>query len=124
MVACKRSRRRYDEISGSGGLRLGQVRLGTVRRGKVLGEVRPGQARRGKVRRGQAGRGKDFHMTLDMSRYPTLERVEEASREQLARWQLELPSPDDDHRPILERIMVRLSEAGGISPEISKRIRR
>jgi hypothetical protein len=67
--------------------------------------------------------------------YPTMEQVESADREQLCRWSRFLPSPGmyavgrKDFEQILEsqvktmdRIVARLKEAGGFTPEISKKI--
>ena len=54
--------------------------------------------------------------------YPTMAEVEAATRYQLLRWTRYLPSPDDEHRPILERIMARQKETGGITPELSKKV--
>jgi hypothetical protein len=42
--------------------------------------------------------------------YPTMEEVEAAGVFDLLRWTRSLPSPDDEHRPILERILFRLGE--------------
>lgn len=39
--------------------------------------------------------------------YPTMEQVEEASAVDIVRWLRHLPSPDDEHRPILDRIIER-----------------
>ena len=39
--------------------------------------------------------------------YPSLADVEQADQTQLIRWVRYLPSPDDDNRPILERILER-----------------
>jgi hypothetical protein len=67
--------------------------------------------------------------------YPSLERVETASRIALAWWYRFLPSPGLNHvgtknfstmhrheRKVLERILERFNEVGGMSPEISKTI--
>ena len=55
-------------------------------------------------------------------KYPTMDEVEEADRVQLLQWTRLLPSPDDAHRPILNRILVRQQAIGGITPEISKQV--
>jgi hypothetical protein len=67
--------------------------------------------------------------------YPSAEQVEAADHEQLCRWTRFLPSPGmyavgrKDFEQILEsqgktmdRIVARLKEAGGFTPEISKKI--
>jgi len=67
--------------------------------------------------------------------YPTLEQVNAASHEQLARWYRHLPSPgataagrpDFDKQlreqmPIMDRICERFTDAGGFTPELSKKI--
>lgn len=70
-------------------------------------------------------------------KYPTLEEVEDASREQLGIWWRFLSSPgwDSTERPqeefikimdteavIMDRISARFNEMGMLSPEISKAI--
>ena len=42
--------------------------------------------------------------------YPTMEDVEVADQTQLMRWVRYLPSPNDDNRPILVRILERQAE--------------
>jgi hypothetical protein len=59
---------------------------------------------------------------MDRNRYPTMDQVNLASRVQICTWYRFLPSPDDEHRPILERIIERFKELGGFTPEISKRV--
>ena len=69
--------------------------------------------------------------------YPTLAQVENADREQLARWYRFLPSAghsaiDCDRQEfrkrmhseqvIMDRICKRFKDMGGMTPEISKRI--
>ena len=67
--------------------------------------------------------------------YPTLGEVEKANRIQLARWYRFMDSPGmsaikgDDfeivmmkEKEILDRIIVRFTEMGGFSPDISKHI--
>lgn len=69
--------------------------------------------------------------------YPTMEQVEAADREQLCRWWRFLKSPgasalNGDHAlflattdresKIANRLAQRFKEAGGFTPEISKRI--
>ena len=68
-------------------------------------------------------------------RYPTMEEVEKADRLQLDRWYRFLRSPGacaigqgselfertmNEQKEILDRIMVRFNELGGMNPEISK----
>jgi len=68
-------------------------------------------------------------------KYPTPEEVEGADRVQLARWSRYLNSPGaaaigtlefnerlEEEGKILERILERFEEAGGMTPEISKEI--
>lgn len=71
--------------------------------------------------------------------YPTLQQVEAADAEQLARWWRFLPSPGmnancsgasageieaaiERERPIWNTIKERFEAAGGMTPELSKRI--
>lgn len=70
--------------------------------------------------------------------YPTLDEVAKSSRTQLARWNRFLPSPGmnsidlsnfEEREEILEKeviimqaILVRLKQMGGINPQISKEI--
>lgn len=67
--------------------------------------------------------------------YPTMEQVEEADREQLAKWTRFLPSPGfgsigkpdfleaiEREKGIMDRIMERFHELGGMNPKISKKI--
>lgn len=42
-----------------------------------------------------------------MSAYPTMEQVEAASAVELVGWLRFLPSPTDEQRPVLERIIER-----------------
>ena len=54
--------------------------------------------------------------------FPTLEDVEKANHEQLARWYRFLPSSDTkEQRKIQERISVRFKAFGGMTPAISKK---
>ena len=68
-------------------------------------------------------------------KYPTMARVEEASRVQLARWYRHLPSPGTSaigtdkfniimhkEQMIMQRIWNRFSALGGMTPAISKEI--
>lgn len=55
--------------------------------------------------------------------YPTMEEVERADREQLAKWVRFLPSPDDEpKRAILNEVLRRFQLAGGWSSDISKKV--
>jgi hypothetical protein len=59
----------------------------------------------------------------DRADFPTLEAVEKASREQLARWYRFLPSGGTaEQQKIMDRISERFKKAGGMTPELSKRI--
>lgn len=51
-----------------------------------------------------------------MTGYPTMEQVENADVRALLGWTRGLPSPDDEHRPILERILERLAEKRAEDP--------
>lgn len=70
-------------------------------------------------------------------KYPTLDEVNSADHEQICRWSRFLPSPGmnaiDSHDPdfagimeqekaVMDRIVERLKDFGGFTPEISKRI--
>lgn len=52
-----------------------------------------------------------------MTGYPTLEEVEGADVRQLLAWTRGLPSPDDEHRPILGRILMRLRDERAKDPD-------
>ncbi len=55
--------------------------------------------------------------------YPTLVQVESANHEQLARWSRHLPVCQDEvQTEVINRIVERLDELGGFTPEISKRV--
>ena len=55
--------------------------------------------------------------------FPTIEAVEAASREQLARWYRFLPSSGTvAQQKIMDRIVERFNELGGMTPEISRKI--
>lgn len=56
-------------------------------------------------------------------KYPTVEQVKGADREQVCKWWRFLPSPmTDPEVTIMNRISERFDEVGGFTPEISKRI--
>ena len=55
--------------------------------------------------------------------FPSMQRVEGASYEQLARWYRFLPCGDTpDERKICDRIAERFKELGGMTGELEKRI--
>jgi hypothetical protein len=54
--------------------------------------------------------------------FPTLEQVEEASHEQLARWCKFLAADTPEEDKILDRIVERFEQLGGMTEELDKRI--
>jgi hypothetical protein len=55
--------------------------------------------------------------------FPTMEQVEEADREQLARWHCFLPEPEAaSEQNIMDRIADRLLNTGGLTPGLSEKI--
>jgi hypothetical protein len=55
--------------------------------------------------------------------FPTVQEVEMADKEQLARWYRFLPSGDGaSDEKIMKRIAERFRELGGMTPELSKKI--
>jgi len=54
--------------------------------------------------------------------FPTLEQVEKASKQDLARWYRFLLGATDEQRKILRRVAQRLDQMGGMTPELSKKI--
>jgi hypothetical protein len=55
--------------------------------------------------------------------FPTMIQVENASHEMLARWYRFLPTGTSaEQQKIMDRIAARFKKAGGMTPEISKRI--
>ncbi len=54
--------------------------------------------------------------------FPTIARVEKASREDLARWYRFLLPTGKEQQAILDKIADRFKKLGGMTPEISKRI--
>lgn len=55
--------------------------------------------------------------------YPTPSEVEQADREQLAKWHRFLPPPYGSHQTaIMDCIVYRFDELGGMTPKISKTI--
>ena len=58
-----------------------------------------------------------------MKGFPTVEEVEKADKEQLARWYRFLPSGETTmDQMIMKRIAERFEKLGGMTPEISKKI--
>jgi hypothetical protein len=69
--------------------------------------------------------GKDVRVTVmeDRPDFPTMEQVEHATKEQLARWFRFLPSGDtEEQQHIQDRIGERFKELGGMTPDLSKKI--
>ncbi len=54
--------------------------------------------------------------------FPTMEQVEKASHEDLARWYRFLLASGKEQQSILDQIAERFKKLGGMTPEISKRI--
>jgi hypothetical protein len=54
--------------------------------------------------------------------FPTMEQVEKATREDLARWYRFLLPNGKEQQAILDKITDRFKKLGGMTPEISKRI--
>lgn len=54
--------------------------------------------------------------------FPTLEQVNKASKEDLARWYRFLLGTTDEQRKTLLRVKQRLHELGGMTPELSRKI--
>ncbi len=55
--------------------------------------------------------------------FPTLQDVEKANREQLARWYRFLPSGETpEQQEIMDKIAKRFKEQGGMTPDLSKKI--
>lgn len=58
-----------------------------------------------------------------MKGFPTLEEVEKADKEQLARWYRFLPSGETAvDRKIMKRVAERFEKLGGMTPELNKKI--
>lgn len=58
----------------------------------------------------------------DQQDFPTMQQVEKASKENLARWYRFLLGTNDEQRKILQRVAKRLEQLGGMTPELSKKI--
>ena len=55
--------------------------------------------------------------------FPTMEQVEKANREQLARWYRFLPSGyTRDQQKVLDKVAARFKKLGGMTPAIEKKI--
>jgi hypothetical protein len=55
--------------------------------------------------------------------FPTIQEVEKADKEQLARWYRFLPSGETAaDQKIMKRISERFEKFGGMTPELSKKI--
>ena len=54
--------------------------------------------------------------------FPTMDQVEKASHEDLARWYRFLLPADKNQQAVLDRIAERFKQLGGMTPEISSRI--
>jgi len=59
---------------------------------------------------------------MPIHEYPALEEVETADHLRLAFWKRFLSSPKGEEKTILNRIIDRLREFGGITPEISRQL--
>lgn len=59
---------------------------------------------------------------MDRPDFPTMEQVEKASHEQLAKWYRFLPSGDtNEQQEIQDRIAERFKQLGGMNPACQKR---
>jgi hypothetical protein len=59
----------------------------------------------------------------DRPDFPTMEEVEKANHEQLARWYRFLPSGDSrEQQRVLDKIAERFKKLGGMTPTLEKRI--
>jgi len=59
----------------------------------------------------------------DRPDFPTMEQVEKADHEQLARWYRFLPSGDTrEQKSIMDRLAQRFKEKGGMTPTLSEKI--
>jgi hypothetical protein len=60
---------------------------------------------------------------VDRPDFPTMDQVEKASRERLAKWYRFLPSGQTkEQQQIMDRIAERFKQPGGMTPELSKKI--
>jgi hypothetical protein len=58
----------------------------------------------------------------DRSEFPTIEQVEKASHEQLAKWYRFLLPADNQQQAILDKVAARFKKMGGMTPELSRKI--
>jgi len=59
----------------------------------------------------------------DRPDFPTMAQVEAASHEQLAWWYRFLPTGETkEHQKIMDRLVERFKEKGGMTPALSKKI--
>jgi hypothetical protein len=62
-------------------------------------------------------------MQHDRPDFPTMEQVEKANHEQLARWYRFLPSGDTkEQQKIMDRIAARFKRLGAMTPALEKKI--
>jgi hypothetical protein len=62
-------------------------------------------------------------LMVDRPDFPTMDQVEKASRERLAKWYRFLPSGQTkEQQQIMDRIAERFKQPGGMTPELSKKI--
>jgi hypothetical protein len=54
--------------------------------------------------------------------FPTLDQVEKANKEQLAKWYRFLLGTTPEQRETLRTVAKRLNQLGGMTPELSKKI--
>jgi hypothetical protein len=60
---------------------------------------------------------------MDRPHFPTMEQIEKADRERLAKWYRFLLFGDtSEQRKILHRLADRFQKMGGMTPELSKKI--
>jgi hypothetical protein len=60
---------------------------------------------------------------MDRPDFPTMEQVEKASHEQLARWYRFLPSGDTkEQQKVLDKIAEKFKKLGGMTPALEKKI--
>ena len=55
-------------------------------------------------------------------KFPTLDEVEQADLEQLARWWRFLPPITEKQRTVMDVLVRRFRDLGGWTPELSKRV--
>ena len=63
------------------------------------------------------------HRHLERPDFPTMDAVEQASHEQLARWYKFLPSGETPEQiKVMHRITERFQKLGGMTPALEKKI--